>query len=65
MIECNGIQHYEPVEFFGGNIKFIQQKRSDQLKHEYALNNNYNYLVLDCRRKNLKNVKSILEKYFN
>ncbi len=65
LIECNGIQHYEPVEFFVGDTKFIQQKPNDQLKYEYALNNDYDYLILDCRRKKLKNVKSILEKYFN
>lgn len=50
LIECNGKQHYEPVEFFGGEMRFVEQQRHDELKALFAQNNNYSYLVLDCRK---------------
>lgn len=65
LIECDGIQHYEPIEFFGGNTRYVEQKRNDFLKHEYAMNNDYDYLVIDCRKQKLKKIKGILLKHFN
>lgn len=49
LIECNGIQHYEPVEFFGGEIRFQEQQAHDALKKKLAYEHNYNFLVMDCR----------------
>ena len=31
-----------------------KKKRNDFLKQEYVINNGYNYLVIDCRKQNLK-----------
>lgn len=50
LIECNGIQHYEPIEFFGGQKSFDKQVLHDELKKSFALNNSYHYLILDCRK---------------
>lgn len=36
LIECQGEQHYRPVEYFGGKEKFEQQQLHDALKKEYA-----------------------------
>ena len=36
LIECQGQQHYSPVEFFGGYEQFEQQQLHDELKKEYA-----------------------------
>ena len=33
-IEFNGQQHYEPVEFFGGEDKFVKQQEYDKLKKD-------------------------------
>ena len=38
LIECQGLQHYKPVEFFGGKERFKIQKIHDKLKREYAAN---------------------------
>lgn len=65
LIECHGIQHYEPIDFFGGNDRYFEQTKHDELKRNYAKTHNYNYLEIDCRKKYLKNIKRILEKYFN
>lgn len=36
LIECQGRQHYESVEYFGGEKQFEVQKRNDEAKREYA-----------------------------
>lgn len=38
-IECQGLQHFEPVEFFGGEDRFIIQKERDLAKLNLCLNN--------------------------
>lgn len=38
LIECQGLQHYEPVEHFGGVAQFERQKKHDALKRDYATN---------------------------
>ena len=37
LIEYNGKQHVEPVDYFGGEKSFEKQKKHDELKAEYAL----------------------------
>lgn len=36
LIECQGRQHYEPVEFFGGEERFVIQQKNDEYKRRYA-----------------------------
>ena len=38
LIECQGQQHYKPIDYFGGLSKFKQQQRNDQHKRIYAKN---------------------------
>ena len=40
MIEYNGRQHYEPVEFFGGVEEFSLRQKRDKIKREYCRKNN-------------------------
>lgn len=40
LIECQGQQHYMPVEIFGGEQQFKKQKEYDNKKKEYCLNKN-------------------------
>ena len=39
-IEYDGIQHYEPVDIFGGQEQFEIQQKNDNIKNEYCKNNN-------------------------
>lgn len=39
-IEFDGIQHYEPIEFFGGIKKFEERVKMDKIKNEYCKNYN-------------------------
>ena len=36
LIECQGKQHYEPIDYFGGEDSFKRQQEHDKLKAEYA-----------------------------
>lgn len=46
LIEYNGKQHYEPVEFFGGQKGFEARVRRDRIKVEYCKNNNIPLIVI-------------------
>lgn len=39
LIEFDGIQHFEPVEYFGGITAFEKLKESDKMKNDYAKKN--------------------------
>ncbi len=39
-IEFDGIQHFEPIDFFGGIKAFKQVQINDNIKTQYCLNNN-------------------------
>ena len=43
-IECQGIQHFEPVDYFGGVSKFNEQVRNDILKKDLCEKNNIKLL---------------------
>lgn len=43
-IEYDGIQHYKPIEFFGGIEGFKKRKRNDNIKNKYCKDNNINLL---------------------
>jgi hypothetical protein len=46
LIEYNGLQHYKPVAFFGGEKGFEYLKQRDEIKKQYCLDNNTNLLIL-------------------
>lgn len=39
-IEFDGIQHFKPIDFFGGVERFIYTKNHDNIKTDYCENNN-------------------------
>lgn len=45
-IECDGIQHFEPVAHFGGEDKFKVRQQHDQIKTNYCLLNNIELIRL-------------------
>lgn len=51
-IEYNGIQHYKPVEYFGGKNKFIQQQKRDQKVKIYCQKNNISLLEISYKQFN-------------
>lgn len=52
LIEYQGIQHYEPVEYFGGEEKFIQQVDRDNRKKKFAEEEGYYLLEIPSSKFN-------------
>lgn len=46
VIEFNGIQHYQPVDHFGGEEEFRTREKYDSLKKTYCENAQIGYLVI-------------------
>ena len=46
LIECQGQQHYRPVDVYGGEEQFKVQLEHDRRKKEFAKNNNYKLLEI-------------------
>lgn len=43
-VELDGLQHFKPVEFFGGEKSFLELQLRDQIKNTYCLEHNINLL---------------------
>lgn len=50
IIEYNGIQHYEPVEYFGGEIRFQQQLEIDEQKKEWCKQKGFKFLEISYKQ---------------
>lgn len=49
-IECQGIQHFEPIEHFGGKNSFNERKERDERKHRLCEENGIKILYYaNCR----------------
>lgn len=61
-IEFDGLQHFIPVEYFGGEETFKKIKECDSIKTEFC--NNYGVKLLRISYKEEKNINLILNNYF-
>ena len=61
LIEYDGIQHFKPVDFFGGEKTFKETLKSDNLKNLYAKKNNVPLLRISYSK--INEIDSILENY--
>lgn len=50
-IEFNGIQHYEPVELFGGEKYLEYTQRHDKMKLDFCNKYNFPFLIIDYKTK--------------
>lgn len=64
LIEYNGIQHYEPVEFFGGKENFEKVMYRDNIKQRYCYNNNIKLIEIPYY-KNDKHILKIIKSLRN
>lgn len=62
-IEFDGIQHYEPVKYFGGVAKFKQQKKRDLIKDNFCKENNIKLVRIPYYDIDL--IDDILKEVFN
>jgi very-short-patch-repair endonuclease len=57
-IEYDGIQHFEIVEFFGGEKSFNERLINDNIKNDFCEENNISLLRISYK----DNINEILEK---
>lgn len=50
-IEYDGIQHYKPVEFFGGQERFEERQKVDNIKSKYCKDNDINLVRISYKEK--------------
>ena len=63
LIEYQGIQHYQPVNCFGGTDRFVIQQKHDKLKLEYAKNHGYNLIAIPYTEDTFSKIKKYLIKH--
>lgn len=63
LIEYDGIQHFQPIELFGGVEYHTKVIEHDNIKTEYAMNTGYNLIRIPYY--DFDNIESILTKQFN
>lgn len=63
LIEFDGLEHYEPIKYFGGLDKFNERKRNDDIKSQYCKNNNIKLIRIPYWE--YDNINEILDKELN
>jgi len=63
LIEYQGIQHYKPVAYFGGEKAFKKQQLNDETKREYCIQNEIKLLTIPYW--DYDNIEDILSKQLN
>lgn len=60
-IECQGEQHYMPVEEFGGERRFAIQQRNDETKRKYAIDQGIKLIEISYKNKKYEKVEALLK----
>ena len=63
LIEYQGQQHYQPVDYFGGETTFKRQQNHDKMKVDYAKNNDYNLIAVPYTEDTFIKIKKYLIKH--
>lgn len=58
VIEVHGVQHYKPIEFWGGEEYFMEQLFRDKIKEDFLISNKIKYHIIN--NKQLTKIKEIL-----
>lgn len=63
-IEYDGIQHFKPIEYFGGEDAFKKTQKNDNIKNMYCMNKNINLIRLSYTMTD-EEVKNIILSIWN
>lgn len=61
LVECQGEQHYKPVEEFGGKNKYDIQIKNDNLKKAYVQKHNIQMVEISYKHKKFEKIETILK----
>lgn len=64
LIECQGLQHYKPVDYFGGEKQFKIQQQNDLLKLNYAIRHDLPLLYIPYTANTYDLVIQLLKSWF-
>lgn len=53
LIEYQGMQHYKPTNYYGGEEKFRKQQESDKIKASFAKENNIDLIIIPYYEKDI------------
>lgn len=60
LIEYQGIQHYQPIDYFGGNTTFRYQQKHDKMKANYAKDHGYTLIAVPYTEDTFSKIKKYL-----
>jgi Probable Zinc-ribbon domain len=63
LIEFNGLQHYQPIKYFGGQNQFNIQRRRDEIKQNYCKENNIPLLIIHC--KDIRKIPKLITEFLS
>lgn len=63
LIEYQGMQHYQPIDYFGGEARFKTQQKHDKLKSDYAKGNGYKLIAIPYTEDTFSKIKKYLVKH--
>lgn len=63
LIEYQGIQHYQPIDYFGGNDRFKTQQKHDKMKADYAKGNGYKLIAVPYTENTCSKIRQYLVKH--
>lgn len=65
LIECQGQQHYKPIDLFGGKEQFELQMLHDEMKREFAKSHYIPLLEISYLEDTYEKVSAFLDLYFS
>jgi hypothetical protein len=65
LIEVNGIQHYQPVEHFGGEEKYNERQKLDNIKEQFCRDKNIQLIKISYKDLENNSYIDILRKELN
>ena len=63
LIECQGEQHFYPVEEYGGKIQYQQQVLNDQKKQQYAACHKIKLISISYKDKKKETIEALLRSF--
>lgn len=60
MIEYDGVQHFQPIEYFGGEENFLYQQQCDMIKNNYCQTHNIPLIRIPYTKQNKITIKDLL-----
>lgn len=64
-IEYDGIHHFKPIEFWGGDDAFLKTQKNDNIKNQFCKENNINLLRIRYDEDHVSVLKEYFKNNFN